>query len=518
LHRGLVFACAAAALALPATANARGTMFVGAVENAPLVATATEAKAKVDLAKLAGFDTLRVAVFWARGRGSVIPEPDLLRLENAAVAAQLSGMRLIVSVSNFNSRDTPVTEAHRVGFAVYCVALARAMPNVTDFIIGNEPNLNMFWMPQFSKGVYGYRTVKVRKKGKLVKKRVRYVKKQPQDLAAPAYEKLLATTYDFLKAENPNINVVGGAVSPRGSDNGFGARPTHSPQTFIADLGKAYRASGRSEPLMDAFAMHPYAERSSQSPLLAHPKSKSIGLGVYPKLVKTLTAAFKGTAQDGATLPIVYDEFGVQSTIPVRKTGVYSNLGTPVARDAVSEATQALYYRAALTVAFCQPNVVGMLMFHVSDEANGNAWQSGLFYADDTPKSSLAPVRTTVLAARDGSLSGCSGARAGAFLESVNLPQKGVFTTEHTAWNGDVTCSAWCTFEARLEQFPSGAPVAKLKADGAPGVVAPFAFPEQKLAAGRYRLVVHVWAYGKRGTGLVRWGDPFTVEPPPPAG
>jgi hypothetical protein len=269
---------------------------------------------------------------------------------------------------------------------------------------------------------------------------------------------------------------------------------------------------------MDAFAMHPYAERSSQSPLIAHPKSRSIGLGDYAKLVKTLTTAFEGTAQDGATLPIVYDEFGVQSTIPVRKTGVYSNLGTTVARDAVSEATQALYYRAALTVAYCQPNVVGMLMFHVSDEANGNAWQSGLYYADDTAKSSLAPVRSTILAAREGSLSACPGARAGAFLQSVNLPQKGVFTTEHTAWGGDLTCSAWCTYEARIERYPSGAPVATLKADAAPNVFVPITFPEQKLAAGTYRIAVRVWAYGKLGTALVRWGDPFTVEPPPPAG
>ena len=52
------------------------------------------------------------------------------------------------------------------------------------------------------------------------------------------------------------------------------------------------------------------------------------------------------------------------------------------------------------------------LIFHVADEADLDRWQSGVFYADDTPKSSLAPVRAEALAARAGSIPGC-GAPAG---------------------------------------------------------------------------------------------------------
>src|SRR5436190_13754013 len=428
----LVGACVLVALAGAGTAKASSSMFIGAVENAPLTSDPIEAKAKVDLARLAGFDTLRVSMFWKRGNGSVIPPPDLVRLQNAAQAAQLDGMRLIVSVSNYNSRDTPLTYLSQLDFAVYCVAVARAAPNVTDFIIGNEPNLNMFWMPQFSKSVYGFKTIKVRVKGKLVKKRVKYVKRPGVDLAAPAYERLLATTYDFLKAENPNIEVIGAALSPRGGDNAVGARPTHSPTTFIRDLGKAYRATGRPTPIMDAFAIHPYPERSALPPSIVHPTSTTIGFADYPKLVKTLKEAFNGTAQPGATLPIVYDEFGVQTKIPRGKTGAYNNLNTKVAQDAVSEATQADYYRQALTLAYCQPNVVGLLVFHISDEANGNAWQSGLFYADDTPKASLKLVRAATDAAAKGTLANCSGATGPTFLDSVSLPLKGAFAPDNT--------------------------------------------------------------------------------------
>jgi hypothetical protein len=45
-----------------------------------------------------------------------------------------------------------------------------------------------------------------------------------------------------------------------------------------------------------------------------------------------------------------------------------------------------------------------MLFFHVSDEPDLDRWQSGLFYADDTPKSDLAQVKTVAQAAEAGTL------------------------------------------------------------------------------------------------------------------
>ena len=49
-------------------------------------------------------------------------------------------------------------------------------------------------------------------------------------------------------------------------------------------------------------------------------------------------------------------------------------------------------------------NVVGLLFFHVSDEADLDRWQSGVYYADDTPKSSLPAVQAASEAARQGEL------------------------------------------------------------------------------------------------------------------
>ena len=124
-------------------------------------------------------------------------------------------------------------------------------------------------------------------------------------------------------------------------------RDTHSPTAFIRDLGAAYRASGRAEPVMDAFAFHPYADNSSQSPDFAHPRSTTIGVADYSKLVALLAEAFDGTAQPGSTLPILYDEFGVESEIPADKAPLYTG-AEPATTKPVDEATQAAYYRRAL--------------------------------------------------------------------------------------------------------------------------------------------------------------------------
>jgi hypothetical protein len=375
MRRLILTSLATLALALPAAACAAPGMFVGAAEDAPRTTDLVGAKAQMELARLAGLNAIRVTAIWTPGR-TAAEGNDLLALQNASTAAQLSGVRLIVSVMHYGSATTPRTPQARAEFAAFSAALATQLPGVTDFIVGNEPNLNRYWLPQFGPGGV--------------------------DLAAADYERLLAETYDALKASSPDVTVIGGSVSPRGSDDPRSTRATHSPTSFIPDIGKAYRASGRVKPIMDAFAFHPYGENSRVRPEFRHPRSTSIGLADYPKLVGLLGTAFDGTAQLGSRLPIVYDEYGVQSQIPVAKQGVYTNLFAPAGRDAVDEATQAAYYRRAIAMAACQPTVAGMLIFHTLDEPDLDRWQSGMYYADGTPKSSLRTIRQAALSAEQG--------------------------------------------------------------------------------------------------------------------
>jgi hypothetical protein len=376
--RKLVFLAALLALAAPTSSQAAPrTLAVGASESASVIPDPVVAKARMDLAVLAGFTEIEVRADWTKGKTAPTAD-ELASFQASALAAQLDAVRLVIAVNTGGGSQTPLSLFDRRQFAEYTASLAQSLPYVRDFIIGNEPNLNRFWMPQFDG--------------------------RGRDLAAPAYEALLARTYDSLKAVSPAINVIGGAVSPRGADRADFARQTHSPTAFLRDLGSAYRKSRRRLPIMDMLVIHPYGENSKTPPTALHPKSTSISIADYPKLVKLLRAAFRGTAQRGASLPILYGEYGVQTRIPADKIGAYVNLGVASAGDAVSETTQAAYYKRAIQLAYCQPTVAGLLFFHVSDEPDLDRWQSGLFYADDTPKSDLALVKAAAQAAQTGTL------------------------------------------------------------------------------------------------------------------
>lgn len=373
-------------------------LFVGAAEDAAKHHDPSVSKAKMTLARLAGYNAIRLTAIWAPGQ----TEPDggmLLGLRNAVGAADLNGIRIILSVYQYGSRTTPLTPAARSEFSQYAASLARTFPTVRDFIIGNEPNLNLFWMPQFN---------------------------PDGSSASPgAYVALLAEAYDALKAVSPKINVIGGSVSPRGSDKYPSPRHTHSPTRFIPEMGKAYRALGRSRPIMDTFAFHPYLY-GYQPPTATHPKSSTVALNDYGKLVALLGTAFDGTAQPGSKLPIVYDEFGYESEIPEALTRAYHG-NEPKSVRRVDEATLGAYYKQALELAACQPTVQGFLFFLVSDEANRDRWQSGVYYADDTPKSIFEVVKRASLAARNGTLGACaSGATAPAVPSPAGaLPGQG---------------------------------------------------------------------------------------------
>jgi hypothetical protein len=367
-------------LAFAATAPAEAaprTLTVGASESASLVPDSVVAKTRMDLALLAGFTEIEVRADWTKGKTEPTAE-ELAAFQASALAAQLDAVRLVIAVNTGGGGQTPLSLFDRRQFAEYTASLARSLPYVRDFIVGNEPNLNRFWMPQFDK--------------------------RGHDLAAPAYEALLARTYDSLKTVSPSINVIGGAVSPRGADRARSSRQTHSPTTFLRDLGAAYRNSRRATPIMDTLVIHPYGETSKTPPSALHPKSTSISIADYPKVVKLLRDAFHGTAQRGASLPILYGEYGVQTRIPFDKLGSYTDFGGPGASDVVSETVQGAYYKRAIQLAYCQPTVVGLLFFHVSDEPDLGRWQSGLFYADDTAKSDLAVVKNAARAAQAGTL------------------------------------------------------------------------------------------------------------------
>lgn len=482
----IALALLALLLVVARPASAGTGMFVGAAEDGARSLDPLTAKAKMDFAALAGFGLVRMTVVWSPGEQTVGGD-DRIVLQNASAAAQLDGIRLMLSIYPRDWRTTPLSSRARGEFAQYAASIARRFPAITDFVVGNEPNLSRFWMPQF--GVGGV------------------------DLAARSYELLLATTYDALKSVSPDVNVIGGALSPRGQDEAAAARQTHSPTAFIADLGAAYRANGRRRPIMDMFAIHPYLIPSRLPPSFAHPRTTTIGIADYPKLVRLLTRAFAGTAQRGETLPIVYDEFGYQSQLPARKQSLYTHLGAAAARDAIPEARQAAYYRQAFALAACQPTVAGLLIFHVADERDARGWQSGVYYSNDTPKSSLAAVRDGALAAQDGTLGQCSENKTTSNLGEVLFHEPS--TTEPRTLELDFSCALPCSYRAQVLDAQTGEVVAGTAGKVVGGQT--IAIPAAGLDPGSYQYALRVLRCGKPGTAEVRYSRPFPVASAPPA-
>src|SRR5919197_2498327 len=295
---------------------------IGVVDDSLAQQSASSSGLLVGLSARAGFGAVVVSAPWSRGRTR--PQGAVVRgIQNVARAARDHHMRLFIVAWNGLSTNTPRNGVERGQFATFTAALVKAVPSVHGIIVGNEANLSTFWLPQFGR--------------------------DGRDVAAAAYEDLLARSYDAIKAASPDVEVVGGAVSPHGADRPHGLRPTHSPTTFIRDLGSFYRASGRRRPLMDAFAIHPYMSSPKVPPPLAHPKTTEITIADYPKLVTLLDEAFRHTSQRGRTLPILY----------------------------------------------------------TFDESALNGWQSGLYYADRSAKPSLRGFRQAVGDLRAGKLTTC---------------------------------------------------------------------------------------------------------------
>ncbi len=363
---------AAAPAPPPAPAHAPAParrLVVGAVEDeAKFAPTDAAARAHMQRARRAGFRAIAFSAFW-RPPLRALPAVDRDALRRAARAAVAESITPIVDVAQFGS-ETPLTDAQQADFAAFAASVPRLVPQVEHVVVGNEPNTNLFWRPQFDAS--------------------------GSDAAARAYEHLLARSYDAIKGVSPAVEVIGGGLAARGADRANGKRPTHSPTAFIRDLGAAYRESARSRPLMDAFSMHVYGETSRQPPTRAH-LGTSIGIADYEKLEALLREAL------GRTTPIVYGEYGVNTTIPPRELAAYTGAEVST-KHPVDASTQARYYAQAIGLAACQPLVEMLLFFHVTDEPQLERFQTGMYYADKTPKPGLEEVAQTAEAAFAGTI------------------------------------------------------------------------------------------------------------------
>ena len=369
----------AAALALGIGASPAGgdrNLIVGISDDYFLWKPAEYAAIARDL----GATAFRVTLKWDGSSRSLSPQ-DAETI--GGVAGATSGLRMIVAVVGQYADYAPQTDAQRGAYCSYVTDLVKRFPTIRDVVIWNEVNLSYFWRPQFdSSGA---------------------------SASPAAVEALLARCWDQLHAAAPDVNVISD-ISSRGNDNpNAHSNISHSPLNFIARLGDAYRASGRTQPIFDTFGEHPYA-RSADYPWLQHDGSSEVAQGDLHRLLDGLAAAFSGTAQQvpgacsGAGCPTVWFlEAGYQTTPSADKAGLYTGFetepspvpdgdGTPASGTA-GLPDQGSQLRDGVSLAYCQPGVGAFFNFLLADEVDLAGWQSGVLWADGRPKASYGALK-----------------------------------------------------------------------------------------------------------------------------
>jgi len=114
--------------------------------------------------------------------------------------------------------------------------------------------------------------------------------------------------------------------------------------------------------------------------------------------MEALSDAFRGTAQPlpgqrGVT--IWYTEDGFQTTVDPAKAGLYDGQETdPFA--VAADGAHAAQLAEAVRLAYCQPAVGAFFNFELADERALAGWQSGVLWADWTPKPSYGAFKQVI--------------------------------------------------------------------------------------------------------------------------
>jgi len=95
------------------------------------------ALAKMQLAKAAGFDTIRITAIWEPGQ-SAVPADQLQALQSIAAAGDFLGIRVVATVMNFGSRTTPLTATSRSQFARFAADMVKRVPGIREYIVGTS--------------------------------------------------------------------------------------------------------------------------------------------------------------------------------------------------------------------------------------------------------------------------------------------------------------------------------------------------------------------------------------------
>jgi len=275
-------------------------------------------------------------------------------------------------------------------------------------------------------------------------------------------------------------------------------------------MGAAYRASGRTKPVMDEFAFHPYPNKDTD-PLMTGHDWPNAGVANLDRIKQAFWDAFHGTGQKTfeSGLKMKLDEVGWQVAIVPEASSAYygAESVTPT-----TEANQASIYAALIRLVACDPSVDSVLFFGFEDEENLDRWQSGLIRADGTHRPSYDSVKATI-AATGGNCAGrmnswrhsltVDGAEA-TFPRSRRLPSR------VDSWAFLAGADEDALFEAGIYRVGHGRVLASTGPMQA-HVTRFVRFPSRRLAPGRYVYAIRIRAAANPGRTARFVSRPFVI-------
>jgi hypothetical protein len=377
-----------------------------------------------------GLTQVRITVLWDPAAPLTIPDQTLV--EQMLPFAQARGVKVVLAVYPAKPRSAPTTPAAANEFAAFAAHVARTFPSVKEFIVGNEPNQTRFWQPQFDSA----------------------------GGACVAFTRMLAASYDALKAVDPANRVIGVGLSPRGNDDpNAKSNVSHSPVTCLRDMGAAYRGLARAKPLMDEFSYHPYP-KADRDALMKGYRWPNAGVPDLGRIKQAFWDAFRGTRQPlfaerggAGGLKFRLDEVGWQVRVHPSSQHAYEGIENIQPTD---EESQARIYGELIRFLGCDPSVSSLLFFGLSDEPDLDRWQAGLIRADGTLRPAYGAVKAT-FAQTQGRCAGRThswrhtetvlGARA-------KFPSLGRFLpVKHRYWAFSATAQENARFQAGIFRF-----------------------------------------------------------------
>jgi hypothetical protein len=392
------------AVTLIVTGAASATPRIGFAEDATKYADDGGNKLFTEMNKL-GTTTNRVAVFWNADAPTTIQDQSFL--DRMIPVAKAHNIQIVFAVYPEKATMAPTSQAAADQFCSYAVQVMQRYPYVRKVIIGNEPNQPRFWQPIWNA--------------------------DGTPASPAAMEVVLADCYDKLKAFDPTIDVIGVGISPRGNDDPHAtSNSSISPVRWIAALGKAYRASGRTTPLFDEWSWHCYPNVNTDQVETGYAWPNT-GCVNAARVKLALWDAFHGTGQPVtagypsdslarattsvfSSLMTFVDETGWQ--VATSLPGYFDNENVPT----IDEAQQAVDYEKLVHIADCEPTLTDFHIFHEIDEADRAGFQSGVLRIDFSERPSATDPANSVqhaIAADNGACPGGVWQKLGTFLYST---------------------------------------------------------------------------------------------------